>query len=75
MEDKIEISKEELKSLLVAASRESCKYKELSEENELWEYHCCDYNRLVKEIAERVKEEEFEDQEFNNFIKSIITKG
>lgn len=68
----IEIPKRDLISILVAASKESCRYEKLQEENELWEFHCCDYNDPIKKLAEQVKGVDFEDEDYNKFVRSIL---
>lgn len=73
--EKIELDKRDLLALIVASTKLSCGFGGLMGDNWIWEFHCCDYNEPVYKLAKQLKGVDFEDEEYNKFVKEVNRVG
>ncbi|HEP1845042.1 TPA: hypothetical protein VCA72_002237 [Streptococcus suis] len=72
----IQLDEELLTALVFAAAQSSCSFnRNVLQENQLWQFHCCDYNEPVYEVAKQINLDDIQDESYRAYFQEVKAKG
>lgn len=71
----LQLTEEELITLLFAASQQSCAFDRRYVEHDLWHLQCCDYNEPLFNLAQKIDTNALTDNDHKTFIENLLKVG